>query len=299
MFRRNAPPPPPPPPGGPGQDPAGGQLIAGAAGANGVVAADPPEMTDELFAANNEKAAKDFPHWTCPVAGEGSVPMFCFAQGDCREDYVSTGFVKTRRQHLVETGNLLKEMLTFECVENLLDKKLLTRQMCREWGAIMMYAGHRVPFNMVRYAVGEAGVDPSVVPTPRTEKVTILGLVLPTKESVGHLKRWYEAGGEGLDFEKDLVLPLMKAYAKYREEYPNVRGIELGTRSIRGEEAPRIGMSHARKAPHQDPEYPDLDIDELPADDAAMDGNDGQDPEPQARPIGYTRSGAPIWGFPV
>ena len=125
----------------------------------------------------------------------------------------------------------------------------------------------------------------------------MLGVMLPTEESAGHLKRWYEAGGDGLDFEKDLVLPLMTAYKKYREEYANVRGINLGTRSITEGEPPSLLMSHARKNPHQQPVYPDLNINVLPDEEMADGGQDGEY-DAVEEPVAYTPSGAPIWGIP-
>ena len=250
-------------------------------------------MTAAEFEAQNQRTMREKDNWCTPVT---QIPVVSVRQANLTEKSVTTGSLTARRFHVLAMGKALKHLLTYEVVEDLLANDLLPKQLAQEWGALIKFAGKTVPFNMIYSTLGPEEKNPESKPPPRTDKWTVLGLLFAHKDGVSHFKSWYESGGEGLDFERDLILPLLSYYKEYREQYPDIKGVELGAGSLTTGETPTYQSAYARTEPEKTleefGEYPDLNIDEPEVEsDAEPAAAARAVPVPRAR----TPSGAPIY----
>jgi len=182
------------------------------------------------------KYARKFANWTMSLK---KVPTFGVVQTNITDREIIPGKITVRRPRVTELGRLLAEVLTYDVVNKLMQKKLLSPDLARELGAIIQHAGQTPPFNLVAESMPDPTkpVNPESPPQPSTDTVTLLGLLFPNLDGLKHFKQWYESGDNGdapLNFEKDLVQPLLYYYCKYREDYPEVRGYDLGYASTRG-----------------------------------------------------------------
>jgi len=258
-------------------------------------------ITAEQLKLTNKQYATDYPNWTTSLR---DLPMFSFRQTDFARspdvevDHLYTGSVVVRRPAVKATACALEELLTYEAVENLIKKKKITPALAREWGAIMQYSKKEVPFNLIAFGLDGADKDPEEPPVPNSDRLVFLGLVLPTEESVAHFKLWYEDGGPKLNFERDLILPLLTYWEWYRAEHPNVRGIDFGRGSVSTGAAASLEVPHKRKFPepkeNEYEPYPLVDINE----DAAVSSDEETETAspPGPKVIGHSPSGAKIYG---
>jgi hypothetical protein len=249
-------------------------------------------ITAEQFTRNNAVYANKFPKWTTSL---NQCPMMSFCQMEFSPNELKTGYLQVRRPCVRATAIALAELLTYEAVERMIQKGKITPALAREWGAILKYGGEEVPFNLIAFGLEGADADPEVAPVPGTDRLTLLGLMLPTDEAVQHFKLWYEDGGAHLNFERDLIMPLLTYWGWYRKEYPNVRGIEFGRKSICSGVAASLEVPYQRKVPEPEPDdyedYPFLDINEIEEEEIEADAEEEQEPAA----VGTSPSGAKIY----
>ena len=262
-------------------------------------------LTPKGIARNNALYAKLYPNW---VTSYRDAPALSFTQAEWDEGVgLSSGSITVRRSGLKETAAALAALLDFHAVEKLIRKGLLSRDLAREFGALLEFGNHTVPFNLVAHSLGKArdGSLPKKLekkPVPKTDKLVLLGLIFASKPGMLHFKAWYEDGGGHLDFEKDFCLPMMYYANKYHEEYPSIRKVPPGGSSFVGTVAPGPETPYARRkqepAPAEYGPYPDVDIDAVIDVDAPEEG-DGTPRKPRAPVVvGVSASGARIYEFP-
>ena len=248
-------------------------------------------ITPAQVAANNRKYREKFPNWTMSL---NQCPMFSYRQMEYDHQVCKSGYLKCRRPGVVATAKALKGVLTYSNVERLINANRLSPELAREWGAIMQYGRQEVPFNLIYRGLNGRNENPDEPPTPNTDRLVVLGLLFPTEEALMHFKHWYEDAGEGFDFEKDLILPMLTYWEWYRADYPEVRAIDFGKGSVSQGTPASLEVPWGRKAgePEVYEEYPNVSINEVTeADDAA----EGVAETEEDRPVGRLPSGAMIF----
>ena len=204
-------------------------------------------VTAEQVAKNNQAYAEKFPNWMMPLK---EVPAWSHAQAAVDEEVMWPAEVSARRPLLKDQADALSELLTVSAVEQLIGAGKLTQELAREWGAILEAKKKAVPFNLIAHGLGGEYENPETPPAPRTDKVQVLGVLFPTQAAIAHFKGWYEAGFKhDCVMEHDLLTPLLYYYGKYREEYAEYRGIELGCKSISTGKAITATTPSKRKKP--------------------------------------------------
>jgi len=132
-------------------------------------------------------------------------------------------------------------------------------------------------------------------PVPKMDRLVLLGLMLPTEDAVLHFKLWYENGSPNLNFEQDLIIPLLTYWSWCCGKHSNIRGIDFGMGNITPWSPAFLDTPFGQKYPepdHYDP-YPLLDINKVPEDEgeekSVLDHN-------QPKVMGHSPSGAKIYG---
>ena len=253
------------------------------------------EMRAEEVAKQNEAYALLYPNWMTTLA---DVPIFSYRQMMYNNRTVGLGSLTVRRPAVAEQADALAGLLTFKNVEALIANQQLSKEVAREWGALLTHRKRSVPFNLLYHGLPKAGENPETPPVPRTDKLYVLGLLFYSEEEVLHFKAWYESGStetKRATFELDLLYPLLEYYARFREEYPNLRNIDFGRGSQTGRK-PGPEDRFVRKVPEADLEWapwPNCRLDDQ-FKEAAEEVEDDEEAEgPKVK--GYTPSGAPVF----
>jgi hypothetical protein len=241
----------------------------------------------------NQRYASKFPHWTMPLR---KTPVFSFRQMAFDTEILATGYVQSRRPSVRDSATALAQLLTYEAVENLIATKAITASLAREWGAILQYAKLEVPFNLIAFGLGGEDEDPADYPVPKTDRLVLQGLLLPTEDAVLHFKLWYEDGRPDLNFEHDLIMPLLTYWSWYRGEHPHIRGIDFGMGSISAGVAAGLETPFGRKYPEPGfgcyDDYPWMDINEIAEVEEDEETSSDGTPSPV---VGVSPSGAKIY----
>lgn len=241
----------------------------------------------------NQRYAEQFPHWTMPLR---KTPVFSYRQMFLDPELLTTGYIQSRRPCVGASATALAQLLTYEAVEKLIATKAITAALAREWGAMLQYAKFEVPFNLIAFGLGGADEDPSDYPIPKTDRLVLLGLLLPTEDAVLHFKLWYEDGRPNLNFERDLILPLLTYYSWYRGEHSDIRGIDFGKGSVSAGSAAGLDTPFGRKYPEPAPgcydDYPWLHINEVAEVNEDEESASDETPSPV---VGVSPSGAKIY----
>jgi len=212
----------------------------------------------------NQWYADKFPHWTMPLR---KTPVFSFRQTAFDLQILATGYVQSRHPGIKASATALAQLLTYEVVEKLIKTKAITPALAREWGAILHYAKFVVPFNLIAFGLEGMAEDPAEYPVPKMDRLVLLGLLLPTEDAVLHFKLWYEDGHPNLNFEQDLILPLLTYWSWYHGEHCNICGINFGMGSISPRDAAGLdtpfGRKHPEPAPGHNDDYAWLNINKV------------------------------------
>jgi len=162
----------------------------------------------------------------------------------------------------------------------------------------LQYAKKQVPFNLIAFGLEGAKDNLEEPPVPKMEHLVVLSLLLPTEEAIAHFKLWYEADHLGMNFERDLLMPLLTYWGWYRGEHPHLRGIDFGKGSISAGTAALLETPFARKynepAPDQYDDYSWLVINKAEEDEEEDEEMDSDNNQPMA-PVGQSPS-AKIYG---
>ena len=203
------------------------------------------QISKDRLRVTNAYYAKRYTNWTTPLR---DFPMFSFRQMRFDDTYIGTGCIAVRRPAVKAQAAALSELLTYEAVEKLIKKKKISVLLAREWGAILQYANKTVPFNLISFGLKGKEENPPEPPIPESDTLSLLGLLLPTDEAACHFKLWYESGGDDMNFERDLLMPLLTYWSWYRKEYPDIRGIDFGCGSVTKGTAASLQLPFARNA---------------------------------------------------
>lgn len=190
-------------------------------------------LTEAEILENNALYAEAFPTAFLPLGSP-----FSYRQATIDQDslVIIPGSLTVKRCFSREQADLLTYLMNKPgLVQELIGHGLLSPGLARYFAALMAKHHRSVPMELRWRCMANPGQPVSPSPVHPVDRLSVLGLLFPGPDHYRHFKAWYEAGplaqADDETMESMLLYPLIAHYAQYRQEYPEVTGIDLGRRS--------------------------------------------------------------------